>query len=525
LLIRSNSDSGSHTSPLTLPEDVDLIVSGEVWLPESEFERINKDRGADGRDSFANPRNAAAGTIRQLDPQVVAERNLDFFAHDIERISDNFDDKSNTERADLDRLQNLHFPTNPGWELTDDLDRIQDFYEEWTDKKDSVEFEVDGVVLKVNDKQIQAELGHTATAPRFAIAYKFPAETTTTTIEDIELQVGRTGAITPVAHLESVELDGTTVARATLHNEDEINRLDVRIGDTVIIKKAGDIIPQVVEVLTDLRDGSETEFEFPDTLDACGGDGEIIRPAGEAKHRCKHPGQRQKQERLYHFVSKDCFDIEGLGPKIIDKLMQAGLVREFADIFALEKDDLVDLERFAEKSAENIITAIDNAREISLPRFLHALSIPHVGAETARLIAGEFNTLGEVRQADKPDLEAIDGIGEKVAQAVADWFADADNLQKVDALLEVVDVGEYQAGEVDGPLADTTIVFTGSLGDFTRQQAQDAAREAGANPTSSVSSNTDYLVVGDNPGSKVETARDEDVDIINENEFKQLLNS
>jgi DNA ligase (NAD+) len=388
-----------------------------------------------------------------------------------------------------------------------------------------VEFEVDGVVLKVNNKRIQQELGHTATAPRFAIAYKFPAETTTTTIEDIELQVGRTGAITPVAHLKPVELDGTTVARATLHNEDEINRLGVRIGDTVVIKKAGDIIPQVVEVLEDLRDGSEESFAFPDSLEACGGDGQIIRPAGEAKHRCKYPGQRQKQEQLYHFVSKDCFDMEGLGPKIIDKLMEAGLVTEFADIFVLKKNDLVDLERFADKSAENIITAISNAREISLPRFLHALSIPHVGAETARLIAEEFNTLNEVRQADKPDLEAIDGIGEKVAQAVADWFADADNLDQVDQLLEAVTVNGYQTTDTGGPLVDTTIVFTGSLDEFTRQQAQDAARSAGANPTSSISGNTDYLVVGDNPGSKVDTAQDEGVDIINEDEFKQLLNS
>ncbi len=420
-------------------------------------------------------------------------------------------------------LKDLHFPVNPDWLLTDDLDEIQDFYQDWTGEKVSVEFDVDGVVLKVNDRSIQQDLGHTATAPRFAIAYKFPAETTTTTIEDIELQVGRTGAITPVAHLEPVELDGTTVSRATLHNEDEIKRLDVRIGDTVIIKKAGDIIPQVVEVLDDLRDGSEEVFEFPDTLAACGGDGEIIRPAGEVKHRCKHPGIRQKQERLYHFVSKDCFDIEGLGPKIIDKLMQAGLVEEFVDIFRLEKNDLVGLERFADKSAENIITAIDNAREISLPRFLHALSIPFVGQETARLIAAEFQTLGEIRQADKPDLEAIDGIGEKVAQAFASWFANDKNLKQVDKLLEEITVQDYEPQTAGGPLADTTIVFTGSLDEFTRQEAQDAARAAGANPTSSVSSNTDYLVAGENPGSKLEEAKNQGVNVIGEDEFEGLL--
>lgn len=510
--------------PLQLPDDIDIIISGEIWLPESEFERINNKRQKQGKDSFANPRNAAAGTIRQLDPKVVAERNLDFFAHDIERLSSPDQGRHKTERGCLDTLKRLRFPTNPGWLLTDDLHEIQEFYDDWTDKKDSVEFDVDGVVLKVNNKQIQNDLGYTATAPRYAIAYKFPAETTTTTVTDIELQVGRTGAITPVAHLDPVELDGTTVSRATLHNEDEIERLGVRIGDTVVIKKAGDIIPQVVDVLDELRDGSETEFTFPDKLDDCGRDGTIIRPAGEVKHRCKHPGKRQKQERLYHFVSKNCFDIEGLGPKIIDKLMQAGLVEEFVDIFQLQKDDLIALERFADKSSENIIAAIDDSREISLPRFLHALSISYVGQETARLIAGEFNTLSEVRQADKPDLEAIDGIGEKVAQSVASWFADTRNVAQVEDLLEEVVVKPHEPEPVDGPLVEKTIVFTGSLHDLTRQEAQEAAREAGANTTSSVSSNTDYLVVGDNPGSKLDRADKEGVEILREGEFTQLLN-
>lgn len=510
--------------PLTLPQEVDLIVSGEVWLPESEFERINDNRKDGDEDPFANPRNAAAGTIRQLDPQVVANRNLDFFAHDIEHIDDSFDGKDNTERVDIDRLKELHFPVNPGWLLTDDLQEVQEFYEDWTDRQGTVEYEVDGVVLKINDKQIQADLGHTATAPRFAVAYKFPAETTTTTVEDIELQVGRTGAITPVAHLDPVELDGTEVSRATLHNEDEIKRLDARIGDTVIIKKAGDIIPQVVEVLDDLRDGSEEEFVFPDTLEACGGDGQIIRPAGEVKHRCKYPGKRQKQEQLYHFVSKDCFDIEGLGPKIIDKLLQAGLIETYADIFQLKKAELVDLDRFADKSAENIITAINDSREVSLPRFLHAVSIPYVGAETARLIAEEFHTLEQVRQADRPDLEAIDGIGGKVAQAFASWFADDENTGQVDDLLEQITVTPYEPEPTNGPLADTTIVFTGSLNRFTRQEAKQAAREAGANPTGSVSGNTDYLVAGADPGSKRQAAEELGVEIIDESRFKDLLN-
>jgi len=510
--------------PLKLPEDIDIIVSGEVWLPESEFARINKKRKDADKSEFANPRNAAAGTIRQLDPEVVAERNLDFFAHDIERIGSSVEGAPKTERDVIGYLEDLTFPINPDWLLTDDLKQIADFYKQWTDKKDDPEFAVDGVVLKVNDKDMQESLGYTATAPRFATAYKFPAETTTTTIEDIQLQVGRTGAITPVAHLDPVQLDGTTVARATLHNEDEIKRLDARIGDDVIIKKAGDIIPQVVEVLDDLRDGSEEAFVFPDTLDACGGDGEIIRPPGEAKHRCQYPGDKQKQAEIEHFVSKQCFDIAGLGSEIIERLRFEDLITNPADIFRLEKDELLDLERFAEKSVSNLLEAIDQSREINLPRFLHALSIPHVGAETARLIAKECNTLEGVRSADATDFEAIDGIGDIVAQSIHDWFADKENQKCLDDLLAEITVQDYAHDSEGGPLADKTVVFTGSLDNFTRQEAKDVVRKAGANPTSSVSGNTDFVVAGDNPGSKVNDGRELGVDIIDESEFKSLIN-
>ncbi|PSO45178.1 MAG: hypothetical protein BRC25_02965, partial [Parcubacteria group bacterium SW_6_46_9] len=263
---------------------------------------------------------------------------------------------------------------------------------------------------------------------------------------------------------------------------------------------------------------------FPDTLDACGGDGEIIRPAGEAKHRCKYPGDKQKQAELEHFVSKQCFDIEGLGPEIIEKLRFEDLIENPADIFRLEKDELLDLERFAEKSASNLLASIDQSRKISLPRFLHALSIPHVGAETARLIAKECITLEGVRSADAADFEDIDGIGDIVAQSVYDWFADSENQKYLDDLLSEMTAQNYARDSEDGPLADKTIVFTGSLDDFTRQEAKDVARKAGANPASSVSGNTDYVVAGDNPGSKVEQGRELGVDIIDESEFQSLIN-
>lgn len=511
--------------PLNLPQDIDVIVGGEVWLSRSEFERINKERSKRQEKEFANPRNAAAGSIRQLDPSVAASRRLDFFAYDIEDINTKDGDVSSpkTQLEELQLLADLHFRVNPDHVHCQDLDCIQQFYEDWVEKKDRQDYGVDGVVIKLNSKELQEALGYTASAPRFAVAYKFPAETTTTKIQDITLQVGRTGAITPVAHLEPVQLDGSKVSRATLHNEDEIKRLDVRIGDTVIIKKAGDIIPQVVEVLDDLRDGSEEQYAFPKRLDACGGDGEIIRPEGEVKHRCKYIGESQRREELYHFVSKDCFDIDGLGPKIIDQLLEHELVSDFSDIFSLKKEDLIDLPRLAEKSAQNLLDAINNSREISLDRFLHGLSIAFVGSETARLIAHHFRTLDGVRSAEKAELEAIDGIGEKVAQSVANFFAADDNQKLVDDLLQEVEVLPVQTVQESGELAGDTFVFTGSIKGFTRQEASEAVRSRGGETASSVSGNTDYVVAGENPGSKLDDAKEHGVAILSEDEFTDLL--
>ncbi len=512
------------TIPLELDWDINIIIGGEVWLSHTEFEKINERRKEAGKSAFANPRNAAAGSIRQLDPSVTARRNLDFFAYDIEQVGSSEFETPKTQEDELELLKKLHFKVNPDHVHCQELNCIQEFYDKWTKKKDDQDYEVDGVVIKVNQKDIQEELGYTATAPRWAVAYKFPAETTTTVIEDIQLQVGRTGAITPVAHLEPVTLDGSKVARATLHNEDEIKRLDVRVGDTVVIKKAGDIIPQVVEVLTDLRPDDTQPFTFPERLDACGGDGTIIRPEGEAKHRCKHPGGRQRKERFYHFVSKACFDIDGLGPNIIDQLLTNDLVTDFVDIFQLKKEELLELERFADKSADNLLEAIDNSRDISLPRFLHSLSIDYVGAETARLLAKQFRTLSSVRQASQADLEAIDGIGDAVAQSVADWFTREDNQKLVDDLLTEVSVADYQLSEpADGPLQGKTVVFTGSLDNYTRDEAGKAVRQRGGSVTSSVSGNTDFVVVGKDPGSKQDKAKELDVVTLNESEFVELL--
>lgn len=511
--------------PLELPQPVDVTVGGEVWLSRSEFKRINKERREADQPEFANPRNAAAGSIRQLDPAVAAGRHLDFFAYDIEKLDTGDTSITNptTQQAELELLSTLHFRVNPDYVHCQDTDCIQDFYDDWIEKKNQVDYGVDGVVIKLDNKRLQEALGYTASAPRFAVAYKFPAETTTTQIEDIDLQVGRTGAITPVAHFTPVHLDGSKVSRATLHNEDEIKRLDVRVGDTVVIKKAGDIIPQVVEVLTDLRDGSETLFVFPDKLDACGGDGSIIRPEGEAKHRCKQPGHRQRHEEFYHFVSKGCFDIDGLGPKIIDQLLDNNLIEDFSDIFTLQKEELIQLPRLAEKSADNLLEAVDNAREVTLNRFLHALSISFVGAETARLIANHFSDIDEIRAADYEELISIDGVGEKVASAVQNFFAAEDNQQSVDRLLSQVRITQPDTSGTSKDLAEKNFVFTGSLDAFSRTQAKEHVHTRGGKVSSSVSANTDYVVVGDDPGSKRDQAEKLGVKILSETDFKRML--
>jgi len=511
--------------PLQLPHDVDVIIGGEVWLPKQEFARINNDRRQAGEPEFANPRNAAAGSIRQLDPAVAASRHLDFFAYDIESIDtrDTDLDAPDTQQAELQLLSTLHFRVNPDHVHCNGIDCIQKFYDEWIEKRTDVGYGVDGVVIKLNDKGLQEELGYTASAPRFAVAYKFPAETTTTQIQDITLQVGRTGAITPVAHFKPVLLDGSTVSRATLHNEDEINRLDVRVGDTVIIKKAGDIIPQVVEVLTDLRDGSEDKFVFPRQLDACGGDGTIVRPDGEAKHRCKEVGDRQRHEVFYHFVSKGCFDIDGMGPKIIDQLLEHDLVTEFADIFKLNKEEITELPRMAEKSADNLLDAVEASREVTLPRFLHGLSIGFVGSETARLIAQHFGSITDIRQADREDLIAIDGVGDTVAESVQDFFAAEDNQTVVDHLLDEVEITQRKSSDVSDKLSGKTFVFTGSLDGFSRTEAKEAVHARGGKVSSSVSTNTDYVVVGESPGSKKDQAKELEVSILSESDFNKMI--
>ncbi|MEX1087033.1 MAG: NAD-dependent DNA ligase LigA, partial [Candidatus Paceibacterota bacterium] len=502
--------------PLKLQRDVDIIVEGEVWMGKSSLERLNTTRVKHDLEPFANPRNAAAGSIRQLNPQIAAERDLDCFVYDVAWADANIPD---TQYEELEFLRDLGFKVNTHFTLCRSIDEVIEYWEKWKDANGKMDYLIDGVVVKVNEKEYQDALGHTGKAPRFAIAFKFPAEQVTTVVEDVKFQVGRTGRITPVAVLRPVSVAGTTVSRATLHNEDEIDRLDVRIGDTVVIQKAGDIIPQIVQVLPEMRNGKEQVIQFPKKIEACGTDGSIERIPGEAAYRCKDKKSGVLQERkLEHFVSRAAFNIDGLGPNIIKALMEANLVSEADDLFTLEKGDLLELEGFKEKSAENLLKAVSAAKTISLDRFLIALSIPHVGGETAYDVAQHFGSLNSVRNASKEELDRVDGIGQVVAESLSSWFADPSDQALVDRLLEHVMIESVKQSD-NTALAGKTFVLTGELESLTRGEAGQAIKDRGGKVASSVSKNTDYVVAGNEPGSKYAKALELGVATLDEKQF------
>jgi len=380
--------------PLRLNKDINVIVVGECWMRKRDLERINGERERDGEPPFANSRNAAAGSIRQLDPKITANRRLDSYIYDMDDIEGAFPE---TQVEELELLEKLGFKVNKNYKLCRNLEQIDDLFKSWEPKRNKQEYGIDGLVIKINSRRLQTLLGYTGKSPRWAIAYKFIPEKVTTVVEDIKTQIGRTGALTPVAHLKPVRVAGSVVSRATLHNEDEIKRLDIRIGDTVVIHKAGDVIPEVVEVLKNLRTGKEKKFHMPEQCPICGGlvKREKIKIGKKEEESAAHYCLNKKcfaveKEKIIHFVSKKGFNIEGMGEKIVEQLMNEGLVSDFSDIFELEKGDLEPLERFAEKSADNLVKAIEKAKKISLPKFFFALGIRHVGEETANLLAQEM---------------------------------------------------------------------------------------------------------------------------------------
>jgi len=507
--------------PLRLLEPIDVIAEGEVWLGKNNFEKLNKERAKNGEMLFANPRNAAAGTIRQLDPKIVAERKLDSFIYDIAQSKETPD----FQFDELKYLQKIGFKVNKNFKLCQNIKEVIDYWKLWQNKKDREDYLIDGVVVKVNEAKYQKALGYTGKAPRFAIAFKFPAEQVTTVVEDIVLQVGRTGVLTPVAHLRPVLVAGSVVSRATLHNEDEIKRLDVRIGDTVILQKAGDVIPDIVSVVKEMRTGKEKEFVWPLHVQDCGGDGSIERIQGQAAWRCKNKNSFiQKKRRLYHFAGKHAFDIDGLGPKIIDALLNAELISNSFDIFTLKKGDLLALPRFAEKSVDNLLSSIEKARNVSLPRLIISLSIPNVGEETAYLLADNFKTVDKLGEADVAKLEQIEGIGPIVAESIVNWFSNKENQKTLNRLLKQTSITYSQESKVTSHRLENKIfVLTGTLSNVGRDEAKEKIRALGGNVSSSVSKETDFVVVGENPGSKYKKALELGVRTLNEQEFNALI--
>jgi len=512
--------------PLVLPKAINIIVGGEAWLSHKEFKRINKDREAQGESLFANPRNAAAGSLRQLNSRITQERNLDTFIYDIYQLDalDSDVREPTTQAGELALLRDLHFKVNPYWKTVDSIDMAGKEYTYWIQRRDTQTYEMDGLIVAVDDISLQEKLGYTAKAPRYAIAFKFPAEQVTTVVEDIVLQVGRTGVLTPVAHLRPVRVAGSVVSRATLHNEDEIHRLDVRIGDTVVLQKAGDIIPDIVTVLTELRTGSEKKFTFPKKVPACGGDGSIERIAGTAAWRCvSKESFGQRSRILAHFTSKKALDIDGLGPSTVEALLKAGLVNTFNDFFTLTKGDILELEGFAEISADKLLKAIADAKRVSLARLLTGLSIDQVGEETARDLAEKF-TLQKLRTATSDELQDIEGVGGVVANSIQVWFANEANKKMLDALLEHI-VIKKEAKKRKQIFSGKTFVLTGTLPTLSRTEAAQEIRALGGKVSSTVSAQTDFVVAGENAGSKLEKANKLSVTVLNEDEFVSMMQS
>jgi DNA ligase (NAD+) len=507
--------------PETLKAPVDLVCVGEVWLGEEEFKKINEHRVITGEALFANPRNAAAGSLRQLDPAVAAERKLSVTVYDIDLVAGV--DTPTSQWGELCLLKKLGLPVSRAAQRCGDIEAVQQCYQEWLENRHTLEHEIDGVVVKVDPVSLQRVMGYTAKAPRFGIAYKFPAEEAATVVEDIALQVGRTGVVTPVAHLRPVRIAGSTVSRATLHNEDQIKRLDVRVGDTVILQKAGDVIPEILSVVTSLRPKGAKPFQFPAGVPECGGDGSIERIPGEAAYRCvfKDSGVLHRH-RLYYFVSKKALNVDGVGPKLIDLFLEYGLISTYADLFTLTEGDLIDLPGFQEKAAKNVIEAIETAKTVPLERLLVGLSIDNVGEETARFLAEHFGSLQALRAADREVIDTIYGIGETVADAVTAWFADPLHQHTLEELLPHLHIQNPDLSEKGASLEGKIFVLTGTLESMTRDEAKDTIRRLGGKVASSVSKKTNYVVAGADPGSKAVEAMRLGVSIMFETEFISL---
>ena len=520
LKLRAVKNSKSQISDLR-SEITNIEVRGEVFIPRRVFERTNAEREEQGESRFANPRNAAAGTIRQLDSRSVAKRKLDMFAYDL--LAGDRKPFATHWQA-LDWLATVGFKVSPERKLCTSIDEVIDFATTIEAKRDDLDYEIDGLVVKVNSTALQDEFGTTNKAPRWAIAYKYAARQATTRVVEIQVQVGRTGALTPVAIMEPVSLAGTTVSRATLHNPDEVKRLGIRIGDWVLIEKGGDVIPKVLKVIEAKRNGTEKIFRMPRKCPVCGG--EISKPEGEVVSRCIAADcPAQLMGRLFHFASRRAMRIEGLGESLVDQLVGSGKVHDVADLYSLTLEDVASLERMAKKSATNLLTQIEASKQRDLANLVYALGLRHVGDRTATTLARHFGSLEALSKATVEELDDVPEIGLTVAQSVRDWFDDPGNLELCRRLEQagVRTRMEKTSGPADDSLAGKIFVLTGTLGQFTRDEARAAIENRGGRVASSVSKKTDYVVAGEEAGSKLDKANELGVNVIDEAAFKKLL--
>jgi len=549
--------------PLELNENVDLEVSGEVYLSKKNFEKLNKEQESKGYDLFANPRNAAAGTIRQLDPKVAKSRHLDMFFYE---LGQNSLKKVPQLQEDLFfAFKKLGLKINSNWKKLGTIDEVIRFCESWHEKRHKMPYEIDGIVIKVNSKDQQEKMGFTAKFPRGMLAYKFPAQQAITVVEDIQIQVGRTGVLTPVAHLKPVLIAGSTVSRATLHNEDEIIRKDIKIGDSVIIQKAGDVIPEVVEVIKNLRTGKEKKFIFPKNCPICGQ--KVVRKEGESAYRCVNEDCSAKKRRnFYHFVSKGALNIDGLGEKVVDELLDMDLVKDLADIFSLEVSDFYNLPLFKEKRARKVFNAIQNKKNIVLNKFLFGLGIRHIGErasmDISKFILRHLKRVGpvpkikiknstlqsslfeeeqiskqtEIKDAFTPndvvetlrsikisDISNVEGMGDIVADSLINWINNEKNIKLMKKFNDVGIIFFIDEVKNNPAVAGKGFVLTGTLKIMTRQHAKALIIQGGGHVNNSVSTKTDFVVVGENPGSKYKKAKELGVAILTEDELKAFI--
>ncbi len=506
-------------------------VRGEVYMDNQSFKKVNRQRAKNNEQPYSNPRNLAAGSVRQLDPRLAASRNLKFLAYDMpSEVTAAIGIKTHQQKHEI--LSCLGIKTEQG-KVCKNIDEVINFWQRIARQREKLPYQVDGIVVTVNDNELFGKLGTVGKSPRGARAFKFSAQTAVTRIKDIKVQVGRTGAVTPVAVLEPTEISGAVITKATLHNEDEIKRLGIKTGDTVVIVRAGDVIPAVNKVLTELRTGKEKHFYFPKTCPVCAT--KLVKPQKEAVWRCPNEScPARRGELLEHFVSKKAFNIEGMGPKIIKQLMDEGLISSPPDIFELKPGDLLPLERFAQKSAENLVQSIEKSKTISLARFIYSLGIRHVGEETAHDLAETFSSVGNLAKAGIEDLKSVPDVGEKMTESIYNWFRKKQNIELIEKLNNAgvkIHPSTVVGATRGSPVTPTrqscifgqTFVLTGTLQTLSRNEAKQKIRELGGRISGSVSAKTDYVVAGNNPGSKLQDAKKLGIKTINEKQFLNII--